>query len=105
MEKALYDHIMAQRAEAEAFTAAAPGNFMGMLPHPDEFVYWSSRVPTGTMAEFERVELEESAYYLAADAMSKSYARSISTTLSELTNEELENFCKEMAFMMTQKRT
>ena len=40
MEKALYDHIMAQRAEAEAFTAAAPGNFMGMLPHPDEFVYW-----------------------------------------------------------------
>ena len=102
MEKALYDHIMAQRAEAEAFTAAAPGNFMGMLPHPDEFVYWSSRVPTGTMAEFERVELEESAYYLAADAMSKPYARSIDFT--QLTNEELENFCKEMAFMMTQKR-
>lgn len=102
MEKALYDHIMAQRAEAEAFTAAAPGNFMGMLPHPDEFVYWSSRVPTGTMAEFERVELEESAYYLAADAMSKSYARSIDFT--QLTNEELENFCKEMAFMMKQKR-
>ena len=102
MEKALYDHIMAQRAEAEAFTAAAPGNFMGMLPHPDEFVYWSSRVPTGTMAEFERVELEESAYYLAADAMSKSYARSIDFT--QLTNEELEQFCDEMVFMMKQKR-
>lgn len=102
MEKALYDHIMAQRAEAEAFTAAAPGNFMGMLPHPDEFVYWSSRVPTGTMAEFERVELEESAYYLAADAMSKSYARSIDFT--QLTNEKLEQFCDEMVFMMKQKR-
>lgn len=102
MEKSLYDHIMAQRAEAEAFTAAAPGNFMGMLPHPDEFVYWSSRVPTGTMAEFERVELEESAYYLAADAMSKSYARSIDFT--QLTNEKLEQFCDEMVFMMKQKR-
>ena len=54
------------------------------------------------MAEFERVELEETAYYLAADAMSKSYARSIDFT--QLTNEELENFCKEMAFMMKQKR-
>lgn len=102
MEKSLYDHIMAQRAEAEAFTAAAPGNFMGMLPHPDEFVYWSSRVPTGTMAEFERVELEESAYYMAADAMSKAYARSIDFT--QLTNEKLEQFCDEMVFMMKQKR-
>jgi len=89
MEKALVDYILAQRAEAEAFTAAAPGNFMGMLPHPDEFVYWSSRVPTGTMAEFERIELEESAYYMAADAMSKSYARFISPKLSEMTNGEL----------------
>lgn len=98
MEKSLYDHIMAQRAEAEAFTAAAPGNFMGMLPHPDEFVYWSSRVPTGTMAEFERVELEESAYYMAADAMSKAYARSLD--FSKLTNDELINFCAQMGLLM-----
>lgn len=98
MEQKLYDHIMAQRAEAEAFTAAAPGNFMGMLPHPDEFVYWSSRVPSGTMAEFERVELEESAYYMAADAMSKTYARSLD--FSKLTNDELINFCAQMGLLM-----
>jgi len=98
MEQKLYDHIMEQRAEAEAFTAAAPGNFMGMLPHPDEFVYWSSRVPSGTMAEFERVELEESAYYMAADAMSKTYARSLD--FSKLTNDELINFCAQMGLLM-----
>jgi len=100
MEKALVDHIVAQRAEADAFTAAAPGNFMGKLPCHTDTEYWSSRVPTGTMAEFERVELEETAYYMAADGMSKAYARMVSPTLSKLTNEELENFCKEMAYMM-----
>jgi len=77
MEKALVDYIMAQRAEAEAFTAAAPGNFMGMMPHPDEFVYWSSRVPSGTLKELKRIELEEDAYYITADKCSKSYARSL----------------------------
>lgn len=100
MEKALVDHIMAQRAEAEAFTAAAPGNFMGMLPHPNETKYWAERVPSGTLAEYTRTELEESAYYLAADAMSKSYARFISPKLSEMSDKELHHFCDEMSSLM-----
>jgi len=47
-----------------------------------------------------REKLEETAYYMAADAMSKPYARMVYPTLSKLTTEELENFCKEMAYML-----
>ena len=100
MEKALVDYIVAQRAEAEAFTAAAPGNFMVKLPCHTDTEYWSQRVPSGTFAEFERQELEESAYYMAADAMSKSYARFISPKLSDMTNGELHHFMDEMAKLM-----
>lgn len=76
MEKALVDYIMAQRAEAEEFSKQ-PGCWMGMMPHPDEFVYWSSRVPSGTLKELKRIELEEDAYYMTAEKCSKSYARSL----------------------------
>jgi len=100
MEKALVDYIVAQRAEAEAFTAAAPGNFMGKLPCHTDTAYWSERVPSGTLAEFQRTELEEAAYYLAADAMSKSYARFISDKLSDMSDEELEHFCDQMGQLM-----
>ena len=100
MEKALVDYIVAQRAEAEAFTAAAPGNFMGKLPCHTDTEYWSERVPSGTYAQYERQQLEEGAYYMAADAMSKSYARFISPTLSEMTNGELHHFMDEMAKLM-----
>ena len=99
MEKALVDYIVAQRKEAEEFSKI-PGNFMGMLPCHTDTEYWSQRVPSGTMAEYERIELEESAYYLAADAMSKSYARYISPKLSEMTNQELEEFCTQMSILM-----
>ena len=99
MEKALVDYIVAQRKEAEEFSKI-PGNFMGMLPCHTDTEYWSQRVPSGTMAEYERIELEESAYYLAADAMSKSYARYISPKLSEMTNQELEDFCTQMSILM-----
>ena len=99
MEKTLVDYIVAQRKEAEEFSKI-PGNFMGMLPCHTDTEYWSQRVPSGTMAEYERIELEESAYYLAADAMSKSYARYISPKLSEMTNQELEDFCTQMSILM-----
>jgi len=98
MEKALVDYIVAQRAEAEAFTAAAPGNFMGKLPCHTDTEYWSQRVPSGTLAEYQRIDLEESAYYLAADAMSKSYARSLD--FSTLTNDQLIDFCAQMTILM-----
>ena len=100
MEKALVDYIVAQRAEAEAFTAAAPGNIMGKLPCHTDTEYWTERVPSGTLAEFERIQLEESAYYLAADAMSKSYARFISPKLSDMTDGELHHFCDQMSLLM-----
>jgi len=96
MEKALVDYIVAQRKEAEEFSKI-PGNFMGMLPCHTDTAYWSERVPSGTLAEFQRTELEETAYYLAADAMSKSYARFISDKLSGMSDEELEHFCDQMS--------
>ena len=99
MEKALVDYIMAQRKEAEEFSKQ-PGCWMGMMPHPSETKYWSERVPSGTLAEFQRTELEEPAYYLAADAMSKSYARFISDKLSGMSDEELEHFCDQMGQLM-----
>ena len=99
MEKALVDYIVAQRKEAEEFSKI-PGNFMGMLPCHTDTAYWSERVPSGTLAEFQRTELEEAAYYLAADAMSKSYARFISDKLSGMSDEELEHFCDQMGQLM-----
>ena len=67
---------MAQRAEAEEFNKT-PGNWMGMLPHPDDTEYWNERVPTGTLKEYNRVELLDTAYYVTADFVSKGYARSL----------------------------
>ena len=87
MEQALKDHIMAQRQEAEEFSKQ-PDCWMGSLPHPDEFLYWTARVPTGTLKEFTRIELEESAYYCVADAYSKSFARSID--FSKMSDAELD---------------
>tara|TARA_B100000900_G_scaffold406777_1_gene418341 strand:+ start:904 stop:1200 length:297 start_codon:yes stop_codon:yes gene_type:complete len=90
MEKELVLYIVAQRAEAEAFTAAAPGNFMGKLPCHTDTEYWSERVPSGTFAEFERQELEETAYYVVADFISKSAARSLN--LTSMSNDEIRAF-------------
>ena len=76
LEKGLVDLINAQRAEAEEFSKQ-PGCFMGMMPAATELSYWESRVPTGTLKEYLRIELEETAYYITADRTSKSYARSL----------------------------
>jgi len=87
LEQGLVDLINAQRAEAEEFSKQ-PGCFMGMMPAADQLEYWESRVPTGTLAEYKRIELEESVYYAVADAYSKGYARSM--RLDVWTDEELE---------------
>lgn len=76
MEVDLIDYINAQRAEAEEFNKQ-PDCWMGMMPSPDDREYWSQRVPSGTLRELLRTELEESAYYITADFVSKSYARSL----------------------------
>ena len=94
LEQGLVDLINAQRAEAEEFSKQ-PGCFMGMMPEATELVYWAERVPTGTLAEYKRIELEESAYYMAADGMSKSYARSLN--LREMSDADLEQLCDSMA--------
>ena len=86
MEKALVDHINAQRKEAEEFSKQ-PGCWMGMYPSPTDTAYWSERVPSGTLAQFDRLELEEGAYYAVADAYSKSYARCLD--LASMTDAEL----------------
>ena len=97
LEKGLVDLINAQRAEAEEFSKQ-PGCFMGKMPEATDLVYWESRVPTGTLKEYERIELEETAYYMAADAMSKGYARSLD--LQIMTDEELHQICDQMRYLM-----
>ena len=87
LDKGLVDLINAQRAEAEEYSKK-PGCFMGMMPKATDLVYWESRVPSGTLKEYKRIELEESVYYAVADAYSKGYARSL--RLDVWTDEELE---------------
>ena len=99
MEKALKNYIIAQRKEAEEFSKQ-PGCWMGMMPCHTDTEYWSERVPSGTLREFQRSELEESAYYLAADAMSKSYARFMSSRFADMSDQELEDFCTQMGVLM-----
>ena len=95
MEKELVDYIMNQRAEAEEFSKQ-PGCWMGMMPHPEESVYWTERVPSGTLQEFKRIQLEEDAYYITADYTSKSYARSLdfSSWTDEKIEQHIERMCK-----------
>lgn len=97
MSGALHDFIMDQRREAEEFSKK-PGCFMGMLPAPSETKYWSERVPSGSLEEYKRIELEESAYYMAADAMSKSYARSLD--LASMSDADLHQLCDAMAALI-----
>jgi len=87
MEQKLINYINAQRKEAEEFSKQ-PGCWMGSMVEPENTEYWNDRVPSGTLAEFNRIELEESAYYCVADAYSKSYARSLD--FASMTDEELD---------------
>jgi hypothetical protein len=101
MEKALKDYIIAQRKEAEEFSKQ-PGCWMGSMVHPSDTKYWNERVPTGTLKEFKRIQLEEDAYYCNADAYSKSFARSID--YSKMTDEELDLDIKEACEHMEHER-
>ena len=96
MEKALVDYINAQRKEAEEFNKQ-PGCWMGMMPDPTDVEYWSQRVPSGTLKEFNRIELEESAYYITADYVSKSYARSLDfkNWSDRAIERHIENVCRQ----------
>jgi len=87
LDQGLVDLINAQRAEAEEFSKQE-GCFMGKMPEATELKYWETRVPTGTLAEYNRIELEETCYYMLCDAYSKSMARSL--RYSVMTDEELE---------------
>jgi hypothetical protein len=87
LDKGLVDLINAQRAEAEEFSKQE-GCFMGKMPEATELKYWETRVPTGTLKEYNRIELEETCYYMLCDAYSKSMARSL--RYSVMTDEELE---------------
>ena len=101
MKNDLVDYINAQRKEAEEFSKQ-PGCFMGMMPAPDEARYWSQRVPSGTLKEFKRIELEECAYYMAQDGMSKSYARTLD--FAAWSDEKLDHFCDQMAIRIDADR-
>ena len=87
MEQALVEYILKQHAEADAWMAANPGSWMGKLVDPSDTEYWAQRVPSGTLKEYQRIELEEDAYYTIAEAYSKSYARA--HDFSTMTDAEL----------------
>ena len=87
MEQKLINYINAQRKEAEEFSKQ-PGCWMGSMVEPENTEYWNDRVPSGTLAEFKRIQLEEDAYYCVADAYSKSYARSVD--FASMTDAELD---------------
>ena len=101
MEQKLVDYINAQRKEAEEFSKQ-PGCWMGMMPEASDTQYWSERVPSGTLAEFNRIELEESAYYCVADAYSKSYARSFD--FASMTDAELDKVIKDACDAMEREQ-
>ena len=101
MEKELIEKINAQRAEAIEFSKQ-PGCWMGMYVEPSDTKYWSERVPSGTLKEFNRIELEEDAYYAVADAYSKSYARSFD--FASMTDAELDAEIKSACDSMEQER-
>ena len=101
MEQELVDVINAQRAEAIEFSKQ-PNCWMGMYVEPSDTKYWSERVPSGTLKEFNRINLEEDAYYCIADAYSKSYARSFD--FASMTDAELEAEIKSACDSMEQER-
>lgn len=91
MEQALVDHILKQHAEADAWMAAGPDRWAGKLVDPTDTEYWNERVPSGTLKEYLRIELEEDTYYTLAEAYSKSYARA--HDFSQMTDAELNELC------------
>lgn len=101
MEQELIEKINAQRAEAIEFSKQ-PGCWMGMYVEPTDTKYWSERVPSGTLKEFDRITLEEDAYYTIAEAYSKSYARSFD--FSSMTDAELETEIKSACDSMERER-
>ena len=101
MEQKLVDVINAQRAEAIEFSKQ-PNCWMGMYIEPSDTKYWSERVPSGTLKEFNRINLEEDAYYCIADAYSKSYARSFD--FASMTDAELDEVIKDACDSMEQER-
>ena len=101
MEQELIEKINAQRAEAIEFSKQ-PGCWMGMYVEPTDIKYWSERVPSGTLKEFDRITLEEDAYYTIAEAYSKSYARSFN--FSSMTDAELETEIKSACDSMERER-
>ena len=101
MEQELVDAINAQRAEAIEFSKQ-PNCWMGMYVEPSDTKYWSDRVPSGTLKEFNRINLEEDAYYCIADAYSKSYARSFD--FASMTDAELDEVIKDACDSMERER-
>ena len=100
MEQKLVDYIMAQRKEAEEFSKQ-PGCWMGMMPDPADTEYWGERAPCGTLKGFQRIELEEGAYYAVADAYSKSYARCLD--LASMTDAELDKLIDDSVALMNRE--
>ena len=101
MEQELVDVINAQRAEAIEFSKQ-PNCWMGMYVEPSDIKYWSERVPSGTLKEFNRINLEEDAYYCIADAYSKSYARSFD--FASMTDAEVEEIFDDACASMERER-
>ena len=101
MEQALRDYINAQRKEAREFSKQ-PDCWMGSMVSTLNTKYWNERVPSGTLVELQRIQLEEDAYYITADAFGKSYARSLD--LASMTDAELDKVIKSACDSTKQKQ-
>lgn len=90
MEQALVDYITAKNAETQAWVDAAEGRWAGMIPTDPAFFEENGWT---TLVKYKRAMLEEDAYYMCADAYSKSYARMMDFT--SMSDAELEDLCNQ----------
>ena len=84
MEQALVDYITAKNAETQEWVDAAEGRMAGMIPTDPAFFEENGWT---TLVKYKRAMLEEDAYYMCAEAYSKSYARSL--RIGDMTDKEL----------------
>ena len=88
MEQQLIDYITQRNADTQEWVDAKEGRAAGFIPTDPAF--FESNGWT-TLVQYKRAMLEEDAYYMCADAYSKSYARAMSFQFK--TNAELESLC------------
>jgi len=90
IEQQLIDYVTKHNAETQAWVDAKEGRWAGFIPTETS---WFESNGWTTLKSYKRAMLEESAYYMCADAYSKSYARAMNFKMK--TNAELDALIEE----------